>query len=376
MRISVTAAVMAVALAGAVCGPARAGAPAGEIETSAGPAALERMAEGFRTPWALDFLPGGGFLVTEREGRLWRVAADGTRTRIDGLPEVAAVGQGGLLDVLVPRDFTARREIVLTFVTRIDGGGTGTAVASARLAEGAERLTDLRVLFEMEPGGRTGRHYGSRLVEAPDGTLFFTIGDRGARPSAQDLSMHNGSVLRIARDGSVPDDNPLVGRDDALPEIWSWGHRNPQGLALDAEGRLWLHEHGARGGDEINRVERGVNYGWPVISYGTHYSGAKIGEGTAKPGMAQPEFYWDPSIAPSGMAIYSGALWPEWEGHIFAGSLNSDFIAQVGGDPLREIDRLASPATGRVRDVAEGPQGALWFISEAEGAIYRMTPAR
>ena len=186
--------------------------------------------------------------------------------------------------------------------------------------------------------------------------------------------MHNGSVLRIARDGSVPRDNPLVGRDDALPEIWSWGHRNPQGLALDAEGRLWLHEHGARGGDEINRVERGVNYGWPVISYGRHYSGAKIGEGTAKPGMAQPEFYWDPSIAPSGMAIYSGALWPEWQGHIFAGSLNSDLIAQVGGDPLREIDRISGPATGRVRDVAEGPQGALWFISEAEGAIYRMTP--
>jgi glucose/arabinose dehydrogenase len=335
------------------------------------------IADGFRVPWALDFLPEGGLLVTERGGALWRVAPDGTREQIGGLPDIAAWGQGGLLDVMLPRDFAESREVFLTYSTPMGlfGRQSGTAVAAGRLAEGALALTDLRVLFEMEPGSKAGQHFGSRLVEAPDGTILFSIGDRGDRPEAQNLATHIGAVLRIARDGSVPEDNPFTHVAGAQPEIWSYGHRNPQGMALDLEGRLWAHEHGARGGDEINRIEPGVNYGWPVISYGTHYSGAPIGEGTAKPGMAQPAFYWDPSIAPSGMVFYSGALWPEWRGQIFAGSLNSDFIARLGGEPLEELERIRGPQTGRIRDVMEGPDGALWFLSETDGAVYRMAPA-
>jgi glucose/arabinose dehydrogenase len=338
---------------------------------------VTRIADGFRVPWALEFLPEGGLLVTERGGALWRVAADGTKSEIGGVPDIAAWGQGGLLDVMLPRDFAESREVFFTYSTPMGllNRQSGTAVASARLAEGADSLTDLRVLFEMTPGSTEGRHYGSRLVEAPDGTLFFSIGDRGDRPQAQNLATHIGAVLRIARDGSVPADNPFLDVAGAQPEIWSYGHRNPQGMALDLDGNLWAHEHGARGGDEINRIERGANYGWPVIAYGRHYSGAPIGEGTEKPGMAQPEFYWDPSIAPSGMVIYSGALWPNWRGHIIAGSLNSDFIARVGGEPLAELERIRGPQTGRIRDVMEGPDGALWFLSETDGAVYRMAPA-
>ncbi|MFP4237978.1 MAG: PQQ-dependent sugar dehydrogenase [Rhodosalinus sp.] len=373
MRAILFAAALAMAAAGAGQGIE----PAGRVETQAGPAEVTRIADGFEVPWALDFLPGGGLVVTERGGRLWRVDPDGTRHEIEGLPDIAAWGQGGLLDVMLPRDFAESREVFFTYSTRMGllRRQSGTAVAAARLAEGADRLTDLRVLFRMTPGSMEGQHYGSRIVEATDGTLFFTIGDRGDRPEAQNLSNHIGTVLRIERDGSVPADNPFLDEPGAQPEIWSYGHRNPQGMALDLDGNLWAHEHGARGGDEINRIEAGENYGWPVISYGTHYSGAPIGEGTEKPGMMQPEFYWDPSIAPSGMVFYSGALWPEWRGHIFAGSLNSDFIARVGGEPLRELERISGPQTGRIRDVAEGPDGALWFLSETDGAVYRMTPA-
>ncbi len=349
-------------------------AGAERTDTAAGPADIALVADGFGTPWSFDFLPGGAFAVSEREGRLWIIGADGTRREVTGLPEIAVTGQGGLLDVMVPRDFAQTRELLFTYAAP-QRGGAGTAVGAGRLSEDGTRLEDVRTLFELTPGSSGGRHFGSRLVEAPDGHIFVTVGDRGDRPSAQDLSVENGSVLRIARDGSIPADNPFVAVEGAQPEIWSYGHRNPQGASLDLDGTLWVHEHGARGGDEINRIEPGANYGWPVISYGRHYSGARIGEGTSKSGMEQPEFYWDPSIAPSGMAIYSGALWPEWRGHIFAGSLNSDFLVRVGGRPLAEAERIATPQTRRVRDVTEGPDGAIWFISEGNGAIYRMTPA-
>lgn len=230
------------------------------------------------------------------------------------------------------------------------------------------------MIFQAEPGGRGGRHFGSRVVEARDGTLFVTLGDRGDDDSAQDRSSHNGSVVRLNRDGSVPADNPFAGQAGVRPEIWSWGHRNPQGAALDRAGALWVVEHGARGGDEVNRIRKGANHGWPVISYGRHYSGARIGEGTAKPGLEQPAFYWDPSIAPSGMTIYSGRLWPQWRGHILVGSLKLDHLSRLAGDPLREAERIAGPQTERVRDVVEAPDGSIWFISETRGAIYRMTP--
>ncbi len=346
--------------------------PAHALDTSAGKLVATRMVAGLTEPWALGFLPGGGLLITERGGRLLHVAGGETRA-VAGVPEVAARGQGGLLDVLVPRDFAATREIFLS-LSKPQPGGAGTAVARARLSQDGARLENVRVIFELAPGSSGGRHFGSRLVEARDGTLFVTIGERGDRLSAQDLGNQNGTVVRIARDGAVPADNPFVNTPGARPEIWSYGHRNAQGAALDGEGRLWVVEHGARGGDEVNLVKRGANYGWPVIAYGRHYSGARIGEGTHKDGMEQPVHYWDPSIAPSGMVIYSGKLWPEWRGQIFVGSLKFGMISRLAGSPLTEAERLRSPETARVRDIREAPDGSLWFLSVGNGAAYRITP--
>ncbi len=334
---------------------------------------VDRIMSGLEEPWGLAFLPGGGFLVTERDGRLSAVQ-EGTVTRLSGLPEVALDGQGGLLDVMVPRDFAQSREIFLSFA-KPQGRGAGTALAAARWEEGTDRLTELRVIFEAAPGWRGGRHFGSRIVEAADGRLFLTTGDRGDDMSAQDLGSHNGKVIRIARDGSVPADNPFVSTPGARPEIWSYGHRNPQGATLDLDGNLVTAEHGARGGDEINRVRPGANFGWPVISYGRQYSGGRIGEGTERAGMEQPAFFWDPSIAPSGMVVCSGRLFTEWRGDILVGSLNSDLISRLGGSPLREVDRIAGPETARVRDIREAPDGSVWFLSVGQGAVYRLTPA-
>ncbi|MEM9124469.1 MAG: PQQ-dependent sugar dehydrogenase [Pseudomonadota bacterium] len=348
-------------------------AAADVVQTSAGPVRLDTMVSGLDTPWAIGILPDEGLLVTERDGDLLYIK-DGNAQQVAGVPRVAASGQGGLLDVTVPRDFKRSREIFLTF-SKPQGGGAGTALAVARLSENGKRLTNVRTIFEADPGGSGGRHFGSRVTEAPDGTLFVTIGDRGDRPSAQDRANHMGSVIRVARDGSVPSDNPFVGQAGIRPEIWSFGHRNPQGAGLDAQGRLWVSEHGARGGDEVNLVQKGANYGWPVISYGVHYSGQKIGEGTSKPGLEQPEFYWDPSIAPSGLLVYSGKLWPEWTGDIFVGSLKFNYIARLEGLPLREVEQIKGPEIQRVRDIVEAPDGSIWFISVGQGAIYRMTPA-
>lgn len=342
------------------------------LATSAGTLTVTRVLGGLDTPWGIAFLPGGGFLVTERDGRLLHVA-DGRAQPVRGAPDVHTAGQGGLLDVMVPRDFAQSREVFVTFARR-QPGGAHTALASGRLSEDGTRLTGTRILFQAGPASSGGRHFGSRVVEGADGRLYMTIGERGDRPSAQDRGSHNGSVIRLNRDGTVPADNPFAGQAGMQPEIWSWGHRNPQGAALDRQGRLWVAEHGAQGGDEVNRIRKGANYGWPVISYGRHYSGAKIGEGTAKPGMEQPAFYWDPSIAPSGMMIYSGKLWPQWRGDIFVGSLKFDYIARLDGAPLREAEQLKSDATARIRDVAEAPDGTIWFLSEGNGAVYRLSP--
>lgn len=353
-----------------------AGAEGERIGTEAGPVMLTEVVSDLDVPWALGFLPGGALLVTERDGVLLHIGADGARTEVAGVPEVATDGQGGLLDLLVPRDFAESREIFLTY-SKPQGRGAGTALARARLSEDGTALTGVETLFELEPGSRGGRHFGSRVVEGPEGYLYLTVGDRGDAPTAQDLSVQNGSVLRLARDGSVPGDNPLAGRADAQPEIWSWGHRNPQGLAVDGEGRLWAVEHGAQGGDEVNLIRPGTNYGWPVISYGRHYSGARIGEGTDKPGLAQPAHYWDPSIAPSNAVVYDGALFPEWQGDLFVGSLKFGLVSrlEIAGDTVREVERIEGAATDRVRDIRQGPDGALWIVSEGNGAIYRMTPA-
>ena len=347
-------------------------AAAQTLDSSAGPLEVTAIAEGLQVPWSFGFLPEGGVLITEKRGKLWHLPPGGQRHQVTGLGEIAVVGQGGLLDVLVPRDFAQTRTLFFSFA-KPQGGGAGTAVARARLSEDATALQDWTVIWEMTPGSQGGRHFGSRLVEAPDGHLFVTVGERGDRPSAQDLARENGSVLRIAKDGSIPPDNPFVNTEGAQPEIWSWGHRNPQGAGLDAEGRLWVSEHGAKGGDEVNRVEKGANYGWPLISYGTHYSGAAFPQGTAAPGMEQPEFYWDPSIAPAGLMVYSGRMWPEWEGDIFVGSLKFGHVARLEGRPLALGETIEGPETARVRDVREGPDGAIWFLSEGRGALYRLS---
>ena len=332
----------------------------------------EKVIGGLTQPWGLGLLDNGDFLVTERAGRLLYVS-NGKAHPVANLPPVRAKGQGGLLDITIARDFEASREVFLT-LARPGPGGASTALVVARLSDDARRLDNLRYLFTARPVSSSGRHFGSRVVEAPDGTLFVTLGERGDRPSSQDLSSHNGSVIRVNRDGTVPADNPFVSHAGALPEIWSYGHRNIQGAALDLNGALIVVEHGARGGDEINRVRRGANYGWPVIAYGRHYSGRKIGEGTHKAGMEQPDYYWDPSIAPSGMIVYSGKLWPQWRGHIFVGSLKFNYISHLAGDPMAEVGQIKDDTTLRVRDIAEGPDGAIWYISVNTGAVYRMTP--
>ena len=334
------------------------------------------VVEGLDSPWAVGFLPGGALLITEIDGRLLHVAPDGTRTEVAGMPEVAARGQGGLLDLLVPRDFAERREIFFTFA-KPQRGQAGTALARGVLSEDGARLGEVEVIWELVPGSRGGRHFGSRIVEGTDGYLYVTVGDRGDRPSAQDIGNENGSVIRITRRGTVPADNPLVGRADARPALWTWGHRNPQGLTLDGQGRLWGIEHGARGGDEVNLIERGTNYGWPVISYGRHYSGMRIGEGTEREGLAQPAHYWDPSIAPSGAAFVTDGPFEAWRGDLLVGSLKFGLISrlEVEGETVREVERIETPETARVRDVRLGPDGAVWFLSEGNGTLYRMQPA-
>ena len=347
--------------------------PVVALDSRDGALTVTAMAEGFATPWAVGFLPDGGFLVTEREGRLWHVARNGNRQQVRGLPQIRVGGQGGLLDLMVPRDFAQSRDIFFSYA-KPQGRAEGTALAVGRLSEDRTNLQDVRLLFEMAPGSSGGRHFGGRIVEGPQGHLFLTIGDRGDPDTAQDVGNHNGAVIRINRDGSVPADNPFVNQPGAQPEIWSWGHRNPQGATLDAAGQLWINEHGARGGDEVNRVQKGANYGWPVISYGRHYSGLPIGEGTSKPGLEQPQMYWDPSMAPSGMAIYTGDLWPAWRGQMFVGSLKFDYIARVGGATPTEIEQIKGRETDRVRDIRQAPDGSVWFISEGRGTIYRIAP--
>lgn len=330
------------------------------------------LIQGLDTPWAVAALPDGGLLVTERDGALLHIDG-GAANMVRGVPDVQVGGQGGLLDVTAARDFAQSRAIFLTY-SKPQPGGAGTALAVARLSEDGSRLEGLQVIFEAAPGSSGGRHFGSRVVEGPDGTLFVTIGDRGDRPSAQDRSNHNGTVVRVNRDGSVPPDNPFVGQAGIQPEIWSFGHRNPQGAGFDATGQLWTSEHGARGGDELNRVQKGANFGWPVISYGRHYSGLKIGEGTSKPGMEQPVHYWDPSMAPSGLMVYQGDMFPEWRGDIFVGSLKFDYIArlEVSGGSAREAEQIETSETGRVRDIIEAPDGSILFLSVGDGAVYRM----
>lgn len=321
---------------------------------------IEPVLSDLFAPWAVGFLPDGGLLITERDGVLIHFK-DGVRQDISGLPQVFSKGQGGLLDVLVARDFAQTRTIFMTFAEPRKAGA-GTALVRATLSSDATKLSDLRVLYRQKSGSKPAHHFGSRVVEGQDGFLYVTVGDRGDRPKAQSLAHHNGKVMRVPREG---------GR-----EVYSYGHRNPQGAALDAQGHLWTVEHGPKGGDEVNRPEQGKNYGWPVISYGIHYSGKKIGMGTHKAGMEQPKFYWDPSIAPSGMMIYSGKLWPEWQGDIFIGSLKFDMISRLerDGDQIVAEERMFVGKFNRIRDIREAPDGAIYFLAVGDGVLYRMVP--
>ncbi|MCB2125295.1 MAG: PQQ-dependent sugar dehydrogenase [Rhodobacteraceae bacterium] len=342
---------------------------AAEVQTGAGRVVVEPMATGLVEPWSLAFLPEGGFLVTERDGRLTRVDPAGERHAVAGVPVVFARGQGGLFDVLLPRDFPDRRELYLSFA-RPQDGGAGTALARARLD--GDRLEDLAIVWQMPPGTTGGVHFGGRLAEGPEGAIYLTVGERGAFDPAQDLDALMGKVLRMDRDGRALPDNPFPDRADGT--IWSYGHRNPQGLAFDAEGRLWESEHGAMGGDEINLIEPGGNYGWPVIAYGRHYSGERIGRSTAGEGVTQPAHYWDPSIAPSGHMVYSGRLWPEWAGDHFLGSLKFDYVARLDPENGWAEEVIRAAETGRVRDIREAPDGSIWFLSVDRGAVFRMRP--
>jgi aldose sugar dehydrogenase len=355
--------------------PLAVAAQTGRHDTSAGPVEVTRIVSGLDVPWSIGFLPDGARLVTERGGRLLHVA-DGQARPVAGVPSVWANRQGGLFDVVPARDFATTREIFLSFAEPRDGGA-GTALAVARLSADAGRLEDLRVIFRMAETSGAGQHFGGRVVEAQDGTLYLTIGDRGERDAAQDLGSHRGKVIRIARDGSVPADNPFVGQAGARPEIWSYGHRNDQGAALAADGALWTVMHGPRGGDAVHRPQPGLNYGWPVLSYGAEYGTRRPVGATEVPGVEQPLHVWVPSIAPSGLAVYSGRLWPEWRGDLLSGALQAHSIVRLEGDAsgVEERERLLEGAYERIRDVREAPDGSIWFIAETEGAIYRMVPA-
>ena len=366
--------VLIAAASAAACQDAPHAAPSGETRVE-----VTAIAKGLEHPWSLAFLPDGRMLVTERPGRLRYVTREGALSEpVSGLPRVHAEGQGGLLDVVLDPQFATNSTIYLSYAEPADDGTNGTAVARARLAGGA--LTDVKVIFRQQPKFKSNHHFGSRLVFAPDGNLFVTTGERNSqRDKAQDLGTHIGKVLRIAPDGAVPAGNPFAGRAGALPEIWSYGHRNLQGAALHPDtGELWTHEHGPRGGDEINIARAGRNYGWPVITYGREYSGPAIGEGTSKAGMEQPAHYWVPSIAPSGMAFHDGRGYPAWKGQLFVGALAATQLVrlEVSADgKVNHEERIAIDK--RVRDVREGPDGALYLVTDEDaGEILRVVPAR
>lgn len=342
---------------------------------------LETVVDGLKTPWALAFLPDGQLLVTERGGTMRTARAGGKPSApIQGVPAVVAEGQGGLLDVQLDSGFASNRTLYFCFSEPgADRKTNSTALASAKLSADNKRLTDVKVLFSQSPKMDSTAHFGCRIAEAPDGKLFLSLGERfKGMQSAQTLDNHLGKVIRINKDGSAPADNPFTKTPGALPEIWSLGHRNSQGLTLDEKGRLWELEHGPQGGDELNLISPKLNYGWPVITYGENYGGGKIGDGlAAKAGMEQPIVKWVPSIAPSGLVKLKSAKYgPAWQGSFFIGSLKFGHLERVklgADDRLAEQEKLFE-GTGRMRDVREGPDGLLYLVLEAAGKVVRVKP--
>jgi glucose/arabinose dehydrogenase len=352
-----------------------------EVKTRT-PVRVTEIASGFDHPWAIAFLPDGRFLVTEKPtGRLYIVSARGAKSGpVQGPPRVDGRNQGGLLDVELAPDYRTSRRIYWSYYEPREGGN-GLAVARGRLVEGATpRVEDVQVVFRMHPTLESTMHAGGRLVFAPDGTLFVVLGERSVlegRRQAQDLGSHFGKVVRIRQDGSVPDDNPFVDRSGARPEIWSSGHRNILAAALDSRNRLWIVEMGPRGGDELNLVERGKDYGWPTIGYGEEYSGKPIHRTTQAPGMEQPVYYWDPVISPSGLTIYSGKLFPEWRGNFLIGGLSSTALVRLVMRNNRVLgeERLLTNRNERIREVVQGPDGAIYLLTDEEnGKLLRVTP--
>lgn len=347
------------------------------------PVAVETqvIAKGLSHPWGLQFLPDGRFLVTERPGRMRLVSRDGRLSLpLAGLPAIYANGQGGLLDVALSPDFATSQRIYFSFAEPRGGGGAnGTSLARARLVREGEggRLDGVEVIFRQEPSHASSAHFGSRIVFMPDGSLVLTLGDRYVlRDEAQNPGNHIGKVVRLTPDGAPYAGNPK--RDGWRPELWSIGHRNVQGAALNpATGKVWTIEHGARGGDEINVPDAGRNYGWPLITYGRDYSGAKIGEGTAKAGLEQPVYYWDPSIAPSGAAFYTGILVPQWAGNLFVGALAGQALHRLvlDGEKVVGEEVLLKDLAQRIRDVRQGPDGALYVLTDdSNGQLIRVAP--
>lgn len=402
MRTPIAAAVVALFLAPALAAcrdapagaPVRTGAPnvpdnvpafpeqtrAPEIHTRTALKVTE-IASGFDRPWAIAFLPDGRMLVTEKPtGALYVVTSEGKKSPVTGLPKVDGRDQGGLLDVERGPDF-AKSGLVYWSYYEPRTGGNGLAVARARLVDGAQpRVDGVQVIFRMEPTLDSTKHAGGRLVFAPDGTLFVTLGERSileGRRQARDLRSDFGKIVRIRPDGSIPGDNPYAGRKDARPEIWSSGHRNVISAALDARNRLWIAEMGPRGGDELNLIQRGKDYGWPTIGYGEEYSGARIHETTQAPGLEQPVYYWDPVISPSGMTIYSGDLFPEWRGNVLVGGLSSRALVRLALENDRVVgeERLLTELRARIREVVQGPDGALYLLTDASnGRLLKVTP--
>ena len=355
---------------------------AGAVQAQPTRVTTEVVASGLQNPWAVAFVGDGRMLVTERPGRLRVVAPNGTLSEpVAGVPTVDAVGQGGLLDLITDRDFARNRVLYFCYSEpAAQGSGNSTALASARLSADATRLENVKVIFSQQPKFSSRLHFGCRIVQAGDGSLFLTLGDRYQRMNdAQTLDNHHGKVVRLRPDGSAHPDNPFRNRPGALPEIWSLGHRNPQGATLGPDGRLWVSEHGPQGGDEINRPEAGKNYGWPVITYGENYGGGTIGQGlTEKAGMEQPLHQWTPSIAPSGMAFVTSERYGKvWQGSLMVGSLKFRYLARLELDGARVVkeDKLLPDLGQRVRDVREGPDGFVYLVTDdRNGQLLRLVP--
>tara|TARA_B100000700_G_scaffold9756_2_gene9786 strand:+ start:929 stop:2158 length:1230 start_codon:yes stop_codon:yes gene_type:complete len=353
-----------------------------EVETERHTLSLETISEGLNHPWGIAFLPSGDMLVTERSGTLNIITQEGQKTPIQGTPEVVAKSQGGLLDVNIDPDYADNGWVYISYSEKDPKGGNGNSTAVMRGKIDGDKWTQGEVIFRQAPKYESNAHFGSRLVFSPEGHLFITLGERYSRmQDAQTLDNHHGKIVRIWPDGSIPKDNPFVGNDGALDEIWSYGHRNVQGAAIHPDtGELWTIEHGPQGGDEVNIPKAGKNYGWPTITYGEDYGGGEIGIGTHKEGMEQPFYYWLPSIATAGSIFYTGDKFPKWKGDLLVTALRGQTIARLDleeGRVLHEERMLEDATSFRIRDIEQGPEGFLYILTDADsGQLIKLSPVK